>query len=116
MPQHEPPVVYLDWDAVPDGVGLVVIRWVPGAVYLHQYGGTTCFQGEVEGYAVPVDLSPVRRALDDFLSARCAAQVWALRGSTRNRPSASCVPWWRGSSSQRLPATGPPLCAWTMST
>jgi Family of unknown function (DUF6210) len=47
---------YLDADGPPDEDGWfgVVIRAETGVVYVQQYGGHACRQGEVEGYYVPV--------------------------------------------------------------
>jgi hypothetical protein len=37
----------------------VVIPAATGVVYQHQYGGTACMHGQVEGYLVPVHAAPM---------------------------------------------------------
>jgi hypothetical protein len=37
----------------------VVLPAVTGVVYQHQYGGTACKRGQVEGYLVPVHAAPM---------------------------------------------------------
>jgi len=47
--------VFIDPDGTLCEWSFVVVAHPTGIVYEHQYGGTACRQGELEGYLVPVD-------------------------------------------------------------
>lgn len=49
-----PRYVCLDPDGMAQGTLYVVVRAQTGVFYRHQYGGTSCRPGQVEGFLVPV--------------------------------------------------------------
>ncbi|OLF18438.1 DUF6210 family protein [Actinophytocola xanthii] len=53
--------VSLDPDGMADGWLYVIVAAPTGVVHQHQYGGTACRQGQLEGYLVPV---PAAEGLD----------------------------------------------------
>lgn len=61
----------------PSDWACVVVHWATGVTYEHQFGGTACRQGRVEGYLVPVVLGDARTAFDDlFLRRFGGSGIW----------------------------------------
>jgi hypothetical protein len=72
--------VLIDPDGTGPGWTFVVMRWPTGVFYQHQYGGTACRQGELEGYLVPVNGTQARPVFDAvFVSTLRRVGSWGRR-------------------------------------
>ncbi|MQY06583.1 DUF6210 family protein [Actinomadura macrotermitis] len=92
--------VFLDPDGTSGGGWLyVVVEAETGVFYQHQYGGTACRQGEVEGFLVPLvgpdELDALRELFErHFRGAGTRDHTWQDAERDRLREIVGAVRYW----------------------
>ncbi|MGW0504358.1 DUF6210 family protein [Micromonospora sp. NPDC003241] len=91
--------VFLDPDGMAGGWLYAVVEARTGVFYQHQYGGTACRQGQVQGFLVPVASADALDALrqlfeKDFRGAGTGNYSWPDEERNRLRQIIGGISYW----------------------